>query len=330
MIPSNILEELVRFTKEEIDNLNGKKTIDRSIFLHQNSNIIDYQKLMLEHQSLIVRKHTRFMEYPKHRHNYIELMYVYGGKMTHLIDDEEITIHQGELLLLNQNIEHAIKYTNENDIIFNFIIPPAFLDFLSTMVEEDNEIFRFIFDALYSYRNDGEYLIFKVADDAMIRAEIETIITNIYRPHFNHTVTLKLLVGLLITRLMQYPEKIQTYTNNGYEKMLYGSILKYISVNYREGSLQALSKQLHQPDYKLCKIIKKETNTTFKQLIQQVRLKRAITLLRTTSAPIVNIMEEVGYENITYFYKIFKETYHMTPNAYRQSIGAKKDRGIHK
>ena len=63
-------------------------------------------------------------------------MYVYGGEMVTIIDDQEIVIKQGELLLLNQNIEHAIKYTNENDIIFNFIIKPEFLEFLSGMAEE--------------------------------------------------------------------------------------------------------------------------------------------------------------------------------------------------
>ena len=69
-------------------------------------------------------------------------------------------IKQGELLLLNQNIEHAIKYTNENDIIFNFIIKPEFLEFLSGMAERTKRGFSFIFDALYSYDNKGEYLIF--------------------------------------------------------------------------------------------------------------------------------------------------------------------------
>ena len=72
-------------------------------------------------------------------------MYVYGGEMVTIIDDQEIVIKQGELLLLNQNIEHAIKYTNENDIIFNFIIKPEFLEFLSGMAEEQNEVFSFIF-----------------------------------------------------------------------------------------------------------------------------------------------------------------------------------------
>ncbi|MFR1295029.1 MAG: hypothetical protein ACLSBH_06005 [Coprobacillus cateniformis] len=49
--------------------------------------------------------------------------------MTHHINEQDITIEKGQLLLLNQNIEHSINYCDENDIIFNFIIRPEYLRF---------------------------------------------------------------------------------------------------------------------------------------------------------------------------------------------------------
>ncbi|MDU1917443.1 MAG: AraC family transcriptional regulator [Coprobacillus sp.] len=317
MIREDIMERLVCFSDEEINNLNGFVGIDKSIFISEQSNVVDADKLLKANQQFAVRKHARFCEYPKHRHNYLEFMYVYGGEMITIIDDQEIVIKQGELLLLNQNIEHAIKYTNENDIIFNFIIKPEFLEFLSGMAEEQNEVFSFIFDALYSYDNKGEYLIFKVSNNEIVRNHIEAIITNIYQQQLNHSFTLKLLVGLLLTELMNNPHLIETYESNNYNKLVVISILKYITLNYQEGSLSVLAKQIHQPDYKICKLIKEHTGSTFKQLIQEERLKAAANLLKTTSLPIVEIMQEVGYENITYFYKIFKEKFKITPSIYR-------------
>lgn len=317
MIREDIMELLVCFSDEEINNLNGFVGIDKSIFISEQSNVVDADKLLKANQQFAVRKHARFCEYPKHRHNYLEFMYVYGGEMITIIDDQEIVIKQGELLLLNQNIEHAIKYTNENDIIFNFIIKPEFLEFLSGMAEEQNEVFSFIFDALYSYDNKGEYLIFKVSNNEIVRNHIEAIITNIYQQQLNHSFTLKLLVGLLLTELMNNPHLIETYESNNYNKLVVISILKYITLNYQEGSLSVLAKQIHQPDYKICKLIKEHTGSTFKQLIQEERLKAAANLLKTTSLPIVEIMQEVGYENITYFYKIFKEKFKITPSIYR-------------
>ena len=317
MIREDIMERLVCFSDEEINNLNGFVGIDKSIFISEQSNVVDADKLLKANQQFAVRKHARFCEYPKHRHNYLEFMYVYGGEMVTIIDDQEIVIKQGELLLLNQNIEHAIKYTNENDIIFNFIIKPEFLEFLSGMAEEQNEVFSFIFDALYSYDNKGEYLIFKVSNNEIVRNHIEAIITNIYQQQLNHSFTLKLLVGLLLTELMNNPHLIETYESNNYNKLVVISILKYITLNYQEGSLSVLAKQIHQPDYKICKLIKEHTGSTFTQLIQEERLKAAANLLKTTSLPIVEIMQEVGYENITYFYKIFKEKFKITPSIYR-------------
>lgn len=318
MLKESMLEKLVYFTDEEIDNLNGKNVIDKSIYVSEKSSTIDCHKMLSNQQQLSVRKHTRFIRYPKHKHNYIELMYVYGGEMTHIIDGRKITIHEGELLLLNQNIEHSIEYCHENDIIFNFIIKPEFLEFLSTMVEKENDVFNFIFDALYSYDNNGEYLIFQLSKNQLVKAYIESIITNIYEPQLNNSLELKLLVGLLLTEMMNHPESIETYQANGYEKLLGSAILKYIVTHYKEGSLAVLSEQLHQPDYKICKIIKKQTGKTFKQLIQSERLKAAVHLLKTTQLPITDIMIEVGYENMTYFYKIFKNEFHMTPHLYRE------------
>lgn len=317
MLDISILEKLVYFTEEEINNLNGKHMIDKSIYASQSSSVVDYEKLIFTDQEISVRKHARFCEYPKHRHNYIELMYVYGGEMTHIIDGNEIRLLEGDLLLLNQNIEHAVKYTNENDIIFNFIIKPEFLGFFSTMLEHKNNISSFIFDALYSYDNVGEYLIFKTQNNALVRSYIEAIITHIYEPKLNNHLELKLLVGLLLAELMDHPESIETYSMNIQEKLLMSSILKYIAISYQEGSLNQLSENINVPVYKICKLLKKNLGKTFKQLIQEERLKVCEKLLLSTDLAITDIMYEVGYENITYFYNIFKKSHGMTPREYR-------------
>ena len=324
MIPLDVLDELITFTDEEINNLNEKYIVDRSIYINDHSNVIDYNKMLNKNQLLSVRKHARFAQYPKHRHNYIELSYVYSGRMIHKIEDKEICIHQGELILLNQNIEHEILFTGEDDIIFNFIIRPEFLEFLSSMVDEQNVVFNFIFQALYSYDNNGEFLVFKTTDNEEVQDIVANIITKIYRPQMNNDLTLKLMVGLLLTELINCPDKIETYRNESYEKLISSSILKYINSNYKEGSLKVLSKQINQPDYKICKIIKKYTGLTFKQLVQNERLKNSESLLKTTNMAVVDVMEAVGYENITYFYKIFKEKYRMTPNEFRMKLKATK------
>lgn len=320
MIKQEILEKLLSFTDEEIDNLNGKGIVDTSIYTPNKVSEIDYRKLMLPNQMLSVRKHARFFAYPKHKHNYIEMMYVYSGTMSHEFEGNKVVIKKGEFLLLNQNIEHSIEFTDENDIIFNFIIRPEFFEFLSSLSDQENLIFDFLLDSLYSNKNEGEYLVFHVADNKKIRDVVDDIITNVYENNLSSTITIKLLVGLLLMELLNQSESIESYSNDCYEKILNNAILRYINTSYKEGSLAILSQNLHQPDYKICRVIKKSTGNTFKQLIQEARLNQTVRLLNTTNLSITSIMEEVGYENITYFYKIFKDKYHMTPKDYREQM----------
>ena len=51
--------------------------------------------------------------------------------------------------------------------------------------------------------------------------------------------------------------------------------------------------------------------------MQEIRLAEAVNNLRQTSLPIEDIAHMVGYNNIGYFYKIFKENYGMTPADFR-------------
>ena len=47
-----------------------------------------------------MRPHSRFVEFPEHRHNYVEMMYVVQGNITHIIEGKELTLHKGDVLML--------------------------------------------------------------------------------------------------------------------------------------------------------------------------------------------------------------------------------------
>ena len=68
------------------------------------------------------------MEFPLHRHNYVEFMYVVQGEITHVIDGKELTLYKGDLLMLNQYVEHAIHRAEFEDIGINLIALPEFFE----------------------------------------------------------------------------------------------------------------------------------------------------------------------------------------------------------
>lgn len=133
------------------------------------------------------------------------------------------------------------------------------------------------------------------------------------------STTIKLLVGLLIVELIKKPNNIEVYSEDNYDNLIIIEVLKYIDNNYSTATLFEISEIVNQWHYKISKLVKKHTNMTFKELLQEKRLNKAKQLLNETDISIVEIISLVGYENLTYFYKIFKEKYGYTPKDFRKS-----------
>ncbi len=71
---AELLEELRKITPEEQEILDGKTTIDKEIYMSSKENVIDAAMLLEEGKLIQVRKHTRFIHFPLHTHNYIEVI----------------------------------------------------------------------------------------------------------------------------------------------------------------------------------------------------------------------------------------------------------------
>jgi AraC-like DNA-binding protein/mannose-6-phosphate isomerase-like protein (cupin superfamily) len=315
-----IYDKLICLTEEESKILNGETYVNKSIYTDEGNFIIDSNKLLTNDELISIRKHTRFINFPSHKHNYIEFNYVYQGKLTQIIDKKEITLQKGELMFLNQFINHEIKASGEEDIIINFIIKPEFFEYITALIDNENIISKFLLSTLYTYQNKGEYLYFKISERKGIQELLESIITELYTPSAMSKATIKLLVGLLLVELIKNSQDIEIYSVDNYEKMVVIHALKYIEEFYNSGTLVELARQLNLPDYKLSKLIKKHTKMTFKELLQEKKLSKAIELIKSTDYHMVEIIEHVGYENQTHFYKIFKNKFGMTPRQYKFNL----------
>lgn len=96
--------------------------------------------------------------------------------------------------------------------------------------------------------------------------------------------------------------------------------LKIIEENYNKNlSLDEISDAIAVSKNYFCYMFKREVGISIWNYLTQVRLKRAKELLETTEMKTYEIAFQVGYDNPSYFSKIFKKTESMTPNEYRES-----------
>lgn len=101
------------------------------------------------------------------------------------------------------------------------------------------------------------------------------------------------------------------------------SVENHILAYYnRDLKLSHLAKLYSIHPHYLCKLFKKEMGTGFSDYVNRIRIKNAKKLLSSNEQSIINISLEVGFNNVTYFNKIFKKHTGMTPGNYRTMIKA--------
>ncbi|MDR7810693.1 AraC family transcriptional regulator [Lacrimispora sp.] len=312
-----ILDRLGVITDEEREIINGRTEIDRNRYTEGRDLVIDSKK-MLEHGKMIsIRPHTRFVHFPKHKHNYIEVIYMCIGETVHYIDGEKVVLKTGELLFLNQHATQEILPAGEKDIGINFIILPEFFDTAFEMMGEEENLLRdFLVGCLCFDPRYASYLHFQVADVLPVQNLVENMVWTLLSDQPNKRSINQVTMGLLFLQLMHYTDKI-SHTLESFEQKLIFQVLTYIDENYKDGELTELSALLNYNIYWLSRAIKRLTGRTYKELLQVKRLNQASVLLLNTRLSVTDISIAVGYDNTSYFHRIFRNYYGMSPKEYR-------------
>lgn len=319
---SELLDILRQITPEERRLLDGKKDIEKEIYssvqiLPEAVVQVDAAKLLEAGKLIQIRTHTRFVHFPMHTHNFVEVVYMCQGSTRHIVNGNEILLKEGELLFISQSARQEIFPAAETDVAVNFIILPEFFDYGLSMTEtENNQLRSFAIDCLTGGKEDTGYLHFRVADVLPIQNLVENLVWTLVRKEPNKRSIQQATMGLLFLQLMNQIDKMETAREDGSQKLIM-EVLSYIEEHYRDGALEALAGQLHYDMRWLSREIKRRTGHTYTELVQKKRLNQAAYLLATTAMKVIDIGLAVGYENMSYFHRIFQEQFKMTPRKYR-------------
>ena len=106
-----------------------------------------------------------------------------------------------------------------------------------------------------------------------------------------------------VTKSQTVIEKVKKYIKDNYNKEITrDDIAKYVFLN---------------PDY-LSRTFKKSTGLSLTEYLTEQRIEKSKQLLSTSNIQISSIADEVGYNNMNYFSKIFKKLTGNTPVEYRK------------
>lgn len=97
------------------------------------------------------------------------------------------------------------------------------------------------------------------------------------------------------------------------------AVKNYIYQHYEEDlSLELLAEKVYLSSGYLSFIFKKETGMNLNRFIRVVRMEKAGELLSSTNMKVAQISESVGFANVSYFCRSFREYYGSSPESWRK------------
>ena len=295
----------------EIDDNHVHKIGNRMRALHQ--------KGMPEGLSIV--RNSRFNPVPEHVHDYVEISYVYCGNAPQIVNGAQLTLAQNEVLLLDAACPHAIGELGEHDIMLSIVISrPMLRRSLDQSLSSAGTVSRFLLNALNDETDHRGHVHFRTGGSRRVRRYMQEMLCELLEPTAASPQIASRLFELLLVELMQSYEAALLQTDApALPSAQVAAAMSYIERHACDCTLDDLAHHLHlSPNYASA-LLKRQMGRTFMQLVQESRLTRAAALL-DTGATAEAAAREVGYANMSFFYKKFAERHGCTPAAYRRRL----------
>ncbi len=316
----DILARLSAVNEEEQKILEGEHKVNKRLYTaFAKEFIVNSHRLMQEGEQIALRRHTRFADFPTHGHNYVEMTYVAGGQVTHVVKHREIRMRAGDVLLLNRHTQHSVRKTGENDLAINIMLATECFHSLASVFPPSSPLSSFMAENIRS-NGEPEYMLFSTEGVPPLENLFENLAYALVGNDITGVDTLKATVALILRYFGEMPEcMISAARHRSDAELLQARIEHYLQTDFRTATLSELAEKLGLSVPYLSKRVRELCGFTFSQLLQEERFKEAIRLLEETDLPVGDIIIAVGYENTSFFHNQFKERYHCSPFRWRRN-----------
>lgn len=249
-------------------------------------------------------------------------LYVHKGKGRFCIGEKSYNAVSGDLFFCSPGVSNSILADEEDPFLLTGI------EFDFTNNHRYNKLAYPIQAELFQSLQMPEIINFhdfqgfpdkiSLPDDSSIRSRIYEMINefSLQKKFWSSYVNgiLQAFIILVVQRVTQQGCGIRN-TSKGDE------IIQYLNRNYTNDlTNEKVAGIFHyHPDY-VNKIVHAYTGMTLKQYVIDLRIRAAMNLLVQSNLSMESIAETVGYDNLQYFYRIFKKKTGFSPGYLRGKV----------
>ncbi len=271
-------------------------------------------KSKLTRVSGVPAKHLYFARFEKRRpkyyfgphrhHDFYEISYVESGKLSNKVNGNSITLSTGDILLVRKGDIHEVL--GENVDFINLVFPASEIDNLIHDMKGGSVLFDF-----------DRIPVAKIPENE--RMHFESSMKNLMEVHGKPQALLAFRIFLYRT-LMEYFFPVSSHHMKGLD--IPDWMIKCLNEMHgggeRNWNLNGMRQLCGRSKEHICRAFKKHLGMTPSQVINGYRLERADRLLRFTNQTVSEICASTGFNNLSYFNRLFLRKYGVSPVKFRK------------
>lgn len=256
-----------------------------------------------------------------HRHEFMEILYMYKGQCKQYIENLKnfITLHEGDFFFLNQNVVHALFQEDEEAILIKIILPASYVshEFIK-IFDPQSEWYSFFVNALSEKREWYHYIHIHNTGEVE-RRFVESLMTEFYGEQNNYQQAIKNYLQLLLIQISRGQREIERCKYKlAHSSLQISNVVRYMYDHSDTVTLENLANKLAFNQSYLSRMIKENCKMNFRDLLKEIRIEKAITLLTTSTFTVETISNVVGYGNAVPVYREIKKRFGLSPIEYRK------------
>lgn len=260
-----------------------------------------------------------------HKHDFLELIYVISGRGKHIVGEAEYELSKGDLFIVNHDVPHGffpLEEGKDEPVVYNCIFMPQFLD--SSLFSKSNFediTSSFLFKSLFPDSSNA------LPDLKLSGSKFNEIGDLFSKMYLEYKYMNKGYYDILRAYLIELLIKTFRYMDNNEKKPsmksseLVNKAILYMKQSYNTDiKLEDIAMKCFISKNYFSKLFKEVTGTNFSDYVQKLRIDETCSLIRNTDMKITEIAMQAGFNDIKFFYKVFKKYTNTTPGEYRKSI----------
>jgi AraC-like DNA-binding protein len=265
----------------------------------------------------------------EHGHDFVELVYIVKGRGLHRFKGIDYDIQSGDVFIINPGETHAyILEEGERMEIVNCLFMPSFITdtWLRELEISDSMDYFYVHPFLTSDTRFNHRLNLYGQDAASVLELLDNMIREIMHKSKCYRTIIRLQLIELLLLLSRYYSLMQAKHSVVSPRQLDGVMISRRVYGYLERNfdskitLQSLADLFNLSTRHLNRLMRQEFGKSTVDILQDIRIGRAKQLLKDSDVKVITVAMMVGYEDSSFFSKLFYRHTGYWPNQYRTGL----------